>query len=249
MFDRNLGPEPRLLLPPPRRICHRCCLSVCLFVCLFLCLSVCNFAQKTSKRICMEFLGKVGNGPTNKWLQFGGDPDHGSESGFISRHCMVRRALAEVCTVRVLLVSFLFHLPLFSDAVLWVSRKNNLWKWGTLNSWSPVHSVFICAVYERSQIRGHVSQANLCLQCLVGLHSADNRQRIDGFVRRGEQAACTISQLISNAWYTLAVDTARQNGRLDTRFYGPWTRVVCIDVHWWKAVQQHTLQWKSCGAW
>jgi len=183
------------------------CLSVCLSVSLSVCLQLC---AKTSKRICMEFLGKVGSGQRT--------------NGY------------SLVAIRI------------TDPNPDSYRDTDLWKWGTLNSWSPVHSVFICAVYERSQIRGHVSQANLCLQCLVGLHSADNRQRIDGFVRRGEQAACTISQLISNAWYTLAVDTARQHGRLDTRFYGPWTRVVCIDVHWWKAVQQYTLQWKSCRA-
>jgi len=34
-----------------------------LFVCLSVCLFVGNFAQKTSKRICMKFSGKVGNGP------------------------------------------------------------------------------------------------------------------------------------------------------------------------------------------
>jgi len=43
----------------------------------------------------------VGNGPMNKRLNFGGDPDH----GFGSRMgTLVRRALAEVCTVPVLLV-------------------------------------------------------------------------------------------------------------------------------------------------
>jgi len=30
----------------------------------------------------MKFSGKVGNGPMNKWLNFGGDPDHGSGSAF-----------------------------------------------------------------------------------------------------------------------------------------------------------------------
>jgi len=34
----------------------------------------------------MEFSGKVGNGPMNKGLNFGGDPDHGSGSGSVSRH-------------------------------------------------------------------------------------------------------------------------------------------------------------------
>ena len=63
---------------------------VCLFVCLSVCLSVSNFAQKASEQICMKFSGKVGNGPMNKWLNFGGNPDHrsgnGYGSGYGSRH-------------------------------------------------------------------------------------------------------------------------------------------------------------------
>ena len=47
----------------------------------------------------MKFSGKVGSGPTNKRLHFGGD--HGSGSGSPT---LVRRALAEVYTVPVLLV-------------------------------------------------------------------------------------------------------------------------------------------------
>ena len=31
----------------------------------------------------MKFSGKVGNGPLNKWLNFGGNPDHGSGSGSV----------------------------------------------------------------------------------------------------------------------------------------------------------------------
>ena len=36
----------------------------------------------------MKFSGKVGNGPTNKWLNFGGDPDHRLDVGivFLIRH-------------------------------------------------------------------------------------------------------------------------------------------------------------------
>ena len=36
----------------------------------------------------MKFLGKVGNGPVNKKLNFGDDPDHASGygSGSLSRH-------------------------------------------------------------------------------------------------------------------------------------------------------------------
>jgi len=42
----------------------------------------------------MKLSGKVGNGPVNKWLNFGGDPDQGFrygsgyESGYVSRHCL-----------------------------------------------------------------------------------------------------------------------------------------------------------------
>ena len=76
----------------------------------------------------MKFPGKVGNGPLNKRLNFGGDPDHRLDTGIVfrTRHywemrkvvnghksaahtdrqmaALVRRALAEVCTVPVLLV-------------------------------------------------------------------------------------------------------------------------------------------------
>jgi len=48
-----------------------------MFSSLFVCLSVSNCA-KTSERICMKFSRKVGNGPVNKWLHFGGDSGHGS---------------------------------------------------------------------------------------------------------------------------------------------------------------------------
>ena len=40
----------------------------------------------------MTFSGKVGNGPVNKWLDFGGDLDPESDTGKI--------ALAEVCTLK-----------------------------------------------------------------------------------------------------------------------------------------------------
>jgi len=41
----------------------------------------------------------------NEWLNSGGDPDHGSESVSRVFATLVRRALAEVCTVLVLLVN------------------------------------------------------------------------------------------------------------------------------------------------
>jgi len=74
----------------------------------------------------MKFSAKVGNGPMNKCLEFGGGPNHrlNSKIVFSIRHyweirkvanghsfvlnrqmaALVRRPLAEVCTVPVLLV-------------------------------------------------------------------------------------------------------------------------------------------------
>jgi len=76
----------------------------------------------------MKFSGKVGNGPVNKRLNFGGDPDHRLDTGIVFRirhyremwkvvnvysfilvrqmAALVRRALAEVCTVPMLLCKF-----------------------------------------------------------------------------------------------------------------------------------------------
>jgi len=87
--------------------------------------------QKTSKQICMKCSDKIGNGPMNKWFNFGGDPSHRVDGGIVFRIChyweirkvvnghsfipirqmvaLVRRALAEVCTFPVLLV-FMFSL-------------------------------------------------------------------------------------------------------------------------------------------
>ena len=31
----------------------------------------------------MKFSGKVGNGQINKWLNFGGDPDHHVDTGIV----------------------------------------------------------------------------------------------------------------------------------------------------------------------
>ena len=53
---------------------------IIIVVCLSVCLSVGNFVQKFPKWICMKFLGKVGNEPVNKWLNFCGDLDHQSVS-------------------------------------------------------------------------------------------------------------------------------------------------------------------------
>ena len=35
--------------------------------------------------MCMKVLGKVGQGPMNKRLNFGGDPDHRQDTGIIFR--------------------------------------------------------------------------------------------------------------------------------------------------------------------
>jgi len=63
---------------------------VIVVVCMFVCQQLC---AKTSERTCMKFSGKVGNGPLNKRLNFGGYPD---------------RALAEVCTAPLLLLFNMF---------------------------------------------------------------------------------------------------------------------------------------------
>jgi len=76
----------------------------------------------------MKLSWKVGNGPVNKWLNFGGDPDHRLDTGLISAFvtigrygkwltddsfilfrqmaALVRRAFAEACSVPVLLVIY-----------------------------------------------------------------------------------------------------------------------------------------------
>jgi len=78
----------------------------------------------------MKFSRKVGNGSLNKRLYFGGDPDHRRDTGIVFRihhywqirkivnghsftlirqmTALVSRALAEVCTVAVLLVLNVF---------------------------------------------------------------------------------------------------------------------------------------------
>jgi len=50
-----------------------------MFLSLFVCFSL-------SRRICLKFSRKVGNGSTNKWLNFGGDPDHRLDIGIVIRH-------------------------------------------------------------------------------------------------------------------------------------------------------------------
>jgi len=68
-------------------------------VCLFACLSV----AKTSERICMKFSGKVDNGPLNKGLNFGGDPDHRLDTGIVFRirhYWETRKVVSTDCAAR-----------------------------------------------------------------------------------------------------------------------------------------------------
>jgi len=58
--------------------CNRRCLSVCLSVCQ-------QLRTKTSDRICVKFFKKVGNGPVDKCLNFGGDPDHRLDTMIVFR--------------------------------------------------------------------------------------------------------------------------------------------------------------------
>jgi len=44
-----------------------------------------QLCAKTSKRICIRFSVKVGNGPVNKRLNFGGDQDHRLDTGIVFR--------------------------------------------------------------------------------------------------------------------------------------------------------------------
>jgi len=64
-----------VIITSPRRLCFRRCLSVS------------NFAQKlpSPRRTCMKFSWKVGNGPMNNRLNFGGDPDHRLDTGIVFR--------------------------------------------------------------------------------------------------------------------------------------------------------------------
>jgi len=112
--------------------------------CLFVCLSVSNFAQKP-ERICTTFARKISNGPVNKWLNFGGDPDHLLDTGIVFRirHCWeirkmvnghsfvlirqmaarVRRGLAEICNVQhALSLCFWFSLQWNVQSSVWPSE-------------------------------------------------------------------------------------------------------------------------------
>jgi len=103
---------------------------------LFVCLSSSKFCAKTPERICVTFSRKAGNGPLNKLLNFGGDLGHRLDTGIVFRirhywkirkvltdknlllilirqmAALERRALAEVCTVPVILVTIVLAMLL-----------------------------------------------------------------------------------------------------------------------------------------
>jgi len=74
-----------------------------MFSSLFVCLSVSNFVQKLQKRICIKFSGKIGNGPMNEWLNFGGDPVHGLDIRIVFRirhYWEIRKSVSTDCAAR-----------------------------------------------------------------------------------------------------------------------------------------------------
>jgi len=49
----------------------------------------------------MKFSGKVDNGPMNKWLYFGGNPDHRLDTGIVFRirhYGEIRKVVSTDCT-------------------------------------------------------------------------------------------------------------------------------------------------------
>jgi len=51
----------------------------------------------------MKFSGKVGNGPLNKWLNFGGDPDHRLDTGIVFRirhYWEIRKVVSTDCAAQ-----------------------------------------------------------------------------------------------------------------------------------------------------
>jgi len=87
------------------------------YVFVVVCLSVCLLAtlHKTFHKDFHEFWGKVGSGLMNKWLNFGGDPDHCLDTGIVFQssllgdtksginrlHYSVRYALAGITIVTI----------------------------------------------------------------------------------------------------------------------------------------------------
>ena len=109
----------------------------------------------------MKFSGKVGNGPRNKWLNFGGHPDHRLDTGIVFRirhyweirkvvngysfilihqmAALARRTLAEICTVTVLLVLWIRCCLSF-----FCSRPYSI-HFLPLLSWIRLLRVFVCS--------------------------------------------------------------------------------------------------------
>ena len=75
-------------------------------VIIVVCLSVCLLATLRKNFriwICMKFSGKVGNGPVNKRLNFGDDPDHRLDTGIvfrIRRYWEIRKVVSTDCAAR-----------------------------------------------------------------------------------------------------------------------------------------------------
>jgi len=67
-----------------------------------------------------NFTRKVGNGPMNEWLNFGGNPNHQSGYGSGSPPKFKKPALVEVCTVQALLILNKFGWVQYQNAVLCV---------------------------------------------------------------------------------------------------------------------------------
>jgi len=122
-------------LPPPRRISNRRCLFVCQQLC-----------TKTSEGICMKFSRKVSNGPMTQtikfWWQFSSPSALFSGFVTIGRYgkclmdinlllalicqmaALVKRALAEVSTVPVLLVTAYFCIIYLTGGNSWPITDN-----------------------------------------------------------------------------------------------------------------------------
>ena len=74
-------------------------LNTCCDVAWFLApprLSIAIVCASVCRTICSKFSKKVGNGPVNKWLNLGGDPDHRLDTGIafrISRYWEIRKVV------------------------------------------------------------------------------------------------------------------------------------------------------------
>jgi len=103
-----------------------------LFVCLLATLRK-NFPTETSKWIGVKFLGNVGNGPMNKWLNFGGDLD-------LDKY----RDTGKTC------LGGGMHCPSFLDFILWTCcNTQTIWSfWFTCIWWGTrtIFTVLYCIV-------------------------------------------------------------------------------------------------------